>query len=280
MVLETAVAVAAADATRTVSAGMVHKHKAENVWISDPEVLSDASVRFAYDVPMRGIGVRLAELVEVERQAGIYFSHAGLGVPEGDVFVLSSISIRALTDVRSDVPIGSRGFIVVRTGDVGQASRQAGTELTFRLETDTGGAAGSARVRFLPTRVYERLRASSARALTSDVPPIRGVRIGSEGLCEGIVAPDPEDPVLSDHAADHVSAMTVIVSVEQGLIGLGAARLDAIAVEFHSYLEPDVRAVYGLALTSDGAFSGSVQQNGASCATFTGLASLANIENN
>lgn len=52
---------------------MVHKHHAANVW--HKKTLNTRKIHFDYRMPAWVAGPRIADLVEVERQAGIYFVH-------------------------------------------------------------------------------------------------------------------------------------------------------------------------------------------------------------
>lgn len=257
-----------------VPTAMVHKHHAANVWLKNKKTLNTRKIHFDYRTPAWVAGPRIADLVEVERQAGIYFVHDQLGIPTDHVFVLSSISIQRASD--GPVPtVSAGGSITVSEAphpDADSRRRAAETRLAFHLTSASGTAEGEARVRVVPTRVYERMRSRPPASQPRATAPPAGARHKSPIIFKGNVQVDPTDPVLSDHAADHISAMTVIVSVERGLTSLGAAPVREFRIDFHAYLEHGAPAVYEITLVTDGGFTGSVRQNDVVCATFVGEA--------
>ncbi|PET35646.1 hypothetical protein CN514_25000, partial [Bacillus sp. AFS001701] len=59
----------------------VHKVRPENVWIQDPIRESPHSLSALFEVPVGARALRLVDLIEVQRQAGILQAHQQFGVP-------------------------------------------------------------------------------------------------------------------------------------------------------------------------------------------------------
>ena len=242
---------------------LVHKHSADNVWIRQPHPDTGTEARLGYHYPENFEQARLADLIEVQRQAGIFYVHSHLGAPADHVFVLSSISLERLT-LSFDQPhegLADGGSVVVR---LHRAPVGTNTRLSFYLFANAGMATGSASVRLLPRRAYERVRRLTASAPIS-VPATEYVHVFP-------LAIEPHDPLVSDHESDHVPAMAVIVSIEQALIAFGALRVDALSATFASYINKDEQALCRLNLQPDGAFVGVVEQRGTVRVTFEGRA--------
>ena len=71
----------------------VHKSRPENVWIRDLRRESAHTVSAAFRIPPPPGLPRFAELMEVQRQAGMLQLHRQLGVSHDDVLVLASESL-------------------------------------------------------------------------------------------------------------------------------------------------------------------------------------------
>lgn len=256
---------------------MVHKHKAENVWLRRAQVHEDGSLHVEYQHPPETAEGRIADLIEVQRQAGIYYVHSQLHVPEGMVFVLSSISLERVAQTCNQRPpsVPSSGSVVVQAEkSIADAPRASETALTFRMLSSSETAAGAATVRVLSRRVYERMRSYQPGASACNVPrEARQSNVSAEPY-EGTIDVDLQSPLLSDHASDHISAMSVIVAIERSLFERGAVRVDTLSANFHAYLGLNEKATYYLHLGPDGAFNGSVEQTTMHCVTFSGQASL------
>lgn len=252
-------------AHESVPPSLVHKTSADNVWIRQPHSDADTEARLAYHYPENFEQARLADLIEVQRQAGIFYVHSHLGVPTDHVFVLSSISLERLTlslDQTQEI-LSDGGSVVVR---LHRAPVGTNTRLSFYLFASAGMATGGASVRLLPRRAYERVR-----RLTASAPMPVAV---TEYVHVFPLAIEPHDPLVSDHESDHVPAMAVIVSIEQALIAFGALRVDALSATFASYINKDEQALCRLNLQPDGAFVGVVEQTGTVRATLEGRAAV------
>lgn len=261
----------AASENGSVPPSSVHKRDPDSVWIHHPrpQVGNDLHLEFSY--PDDFTSARLVDLIEVQRQAGMYFMHSLLGVPEGRVFILSSISLeRSLWQFERHLDAqAAGGAIVVReyARDVWASPQKAPTELAFKLFANTGAAAGAATVRAISQRAYDRVRRTSA----TPAKPLTG-SVHADYV--GAIVLDRLDPLLSDHASDHVSAMAVLASLERSVLSFGSLRVDALSAEFRRYIEEGEDATYRLSFGADGVFSGIVEQSAAVCATFMGSATV------
>lgn len=253
---------------------LVHKVKAENVWLTQADEVSGGGTCVQFVLPQAFNSGRIADLLEVQRQAGIHFVHTQLGVPSGKVFMLASIALHRSnrTALRDGVTLGGR--VLVRSiDDIDRPSRRQIANLGFQMTVGDGIASGGARVRFLAESAYVRMRRSKqVQQAGGGSPSVAEPLIKSGGLYEAPITVDAEDQLLTDHESDHVSAMAIIVSVEHGLLELGAERVDSFMAEFLEYVEVGLPAHYALSLRPDGAFVGTVQQGERVCATFEGRA--------
>ncbi|WP_460739923.1 hypothetical protein [Microbacterium neimengense] len=245
----------------------MHKRNPDNVWVRYPRPRAESDLHLEFSHPADLAGARLADLIEVQRQAGIFYVHSRLGVPEGDAFVLSSISLErsSWSFERPHDLAAEGGAVVVRegVGDHEVPTRSPSIRLTFDLMANSGAATGAAAVRVISRRAYERVR-----RLTAPEPQ----DVESNWDYAGPIFVDESDPLVTDHSTDHMSAMAVIVSIEQSVLSLGADRVDALSAEFRAYIEEGEGAVCRLSFGADGAFAGAVSQAASVCATFTGRA--------
>lgn len=258
-------------AYRPIPPLLVHKRHPENVWVHHPRPRVENDLHLEYSHPGDLAGARLVDLMEVQRQAGIYYVHSHLGVPEDHVFVLSSISLeRSLWRFEQHLDTqATGGAIVVRecAEEERAPSRRALTRLSFNLLANTGAATGAAAVRTISQRASERVRRMPAPPSTPSAEDVYADRVGA-------IVVDALDPLLSDHSSDHVSAMAVLVSIERSLLSLGALRVDALSAEFQAYIEESMDAIYRLSFGADGAFDGVVEQGASVRATFAGRAAV------
>ena len=147
---------------------LVHKHSADNVWIRQPHPDAGTEARLAYHYPENFEQARLADLIEVQRQAGIFYVHSHLGVPADHVFVLSSISLERLTlsfDQTQEIPADG-GSVIVR---LHRAPVGTNTRLSFYLFANAGMATGGASVRLLPRRASTVRWGASSRSCAAAV---------------------------------------------------------------------------------------------------------------
>ncbi|MFT4051948.1 MAG: AfsA-related hotdog domain-containing protein [Microbacterium sp.] len=258
-------------AYRPIPPSLVHKHSPNNVWVHHPRQRAENDLHLEYSYPMDLAGARLVDLMEVQRQAGIYFAHSHLGVPEDNVFVLSSISLeRSLWRFEQHLDGQAPGGAMVVRECVDEAwapSQRALIKLSFNLLASTGAATGSAAVRTISRRAYERVR-----RLPSPPAGPSADSVYTDHVHVGAIVVDMLDPLLSDHASDHVSAMAVLLSIERSVLSLGALRVDALSADFRAYVEAGEDAIYRLSFGADGTFAGVVEQSAVVCTTFTGRA--------
>lgn len=253
-----------------ISPSLVHKRNPENVWVRQPRPPKERELQLEFSSPAHLSDARLADLIEVQRQAGIYFAHSHLGAPHGHVFILSSVSIERSSwslDRHVDVRSGGGAVVVRECADGHPETRSGFTKLHFQLSAGTGTATGTATVRILSPRAYKRVRRMS-------VPPLPPQTVGGSWRSFGTIIADADDPLLSDHVSDHVPAMAVIMSIEQGVLAAGALRIDALSADFRAYVEEDEEAIYRFSFGEDGAFFGVVEQAATVCAKFIGRGAI------
>lgn len=255
-----------------VESSMVHKRDPKNVLVGGARYDCGGYLALDYAQYLNMAAMRFADLMEVARQAGIYFMHSQRHVPEGMVFVLNSISLeRRPVALSQSFNTGAAGGTIVVDEEIlnGKASPKTQTTLTFHLYSKTGVATGNANVRILPRQVYERLRSPSHtvnRRRARKSWPENGMSHTS------VIDVATDDPLLSDHADDHLPAMVVIVFIEKSVISRGADYIDSLEVIFDRYLEPNTPAACHLELNFDGSFSGAIVQDDTAQVTFCGCA--------
>lgn len=83
---------------------------------------------------------------------------------------------------------------------------------------------------------------------------------------------DHADPILSDHRADHVSAMSVVSTIERLTTDGGrAGQVEALSLQFASYAELEPAPIIEVHVDSALAFTGSLEQEDITRATFDGI---------
>lgn len=238
---------------------LVHKSVAEHVWITSAVETAAAGVSARFRFATFGAHVRLADLIEVQRQAGMIHAHRALGVPPSHVFVLNSIALAATGDWDGAEPTIEGTVRVSADGAASVAAPPRAAGQRFTLESDAGATAvGSSRASFVPRPVYERLRKRHAE-------PLATATAREDAATESFELRPPQgDPLLGDHAVDHVSAMTLISSIEHALIERHPGRrLARLSLDFASYAElGDPPSVLRIAVSREG-FRGVVAQDDA-----------------
>ncbi len=251
-----------------LSPDLAHKVEARNLWLLNAQPVGDARLAFNYRIPDWGPSPRLTDLIEVQRQACTAFCHISLHVPLTDVSMMSRVSIAIDSKMGLTTAIPRIGTVIVGADEVTRkAGRISAVSLSAQFLADeeqpfgVGVVAGS----FLPTSIYERVRAMQPHGL------MRITREQRE-LCEAVnnVGRDPEDPVFADHDSDHISGMTVVATVEREVRGLrNDHAVQAIQVDFFSYL--NIESASHLVLNTDQLqFEGFVEQGGLCCAQVRG----------
>lgn len=245
----------------------VHKVKTENLWLEHAIAVDECSALVAFRMPDARVRNRIADLMEVQRQAGIFFAHQSLGVPMGHIFVLLSISLRI--DQRAILaPSPVSGTVLVQEEPhIKKLKAPAHASLSFLFRNHDVVAQGSARVRFLTPGVYHRMRhvlnvVQDDNLIDPPTPDLKGA-----GSVFGRIDVGLDDHLLTDHLSDHHSAMSVIVAVEHAIHHqLPDRTLVSLDLEFENYLELTAEPVFSLRPSSKDFLAGEVKQNGIRCA--------------
>lgn len=251
--------------TPSIRPAEIHKTDPSNVWIHHAVEESPHSMCANFRVPAsRGVP-RFVDLMEVQRQVGILQAHRQMGVPDTDVFVLDEIALKLVTNYGpSDI---SRHSGVVRAQLVATSSRGRSRSLSqyFALEGPGGLiAVGTAAASLVPHAVYDRVRSRpTAEEGTTSAGPrytyMEPIRVSAE------------DPLLSDHPSDHLTAVQTIADVERvSLEQSSYARVRSLKLEFHRYADADPAPTLQLRVSKSGRLRAEVVQLGVRRAKITG----------
>ncbi len=262
------------DTSGPVHPDEIHKSQPTNVWIHSPKEESAHSLSTDFEVPSEEKPLRFVDLVEVQRQAGILQAHRQLGVPEGEVFTLDMIALKVIARAGvSDMLLDSGR---VRAQIVATAARGKTRSLGqyFTLEGRAGLiAVGKAHASLMPRKVYERVRAQSpvSRPRTTPAPSVRF-------SYEKHLHVDLEDPLLSDHPSDHITAVQAIAGVERAAADIGPQRqLRALKIVFQHYIDIDPVPTLRLREAGESRFLAEVIQQGAVRARATGKLTIRGV---
>lgn len=251
-----------------IFASTAHKTRPEHLWLESVTARGVDHISVSFRLPPTKSSVRFAEVLEVQRQAGIVLSHMVLGVRRTDVFVLNTIHLTLPADFWAAPAECRVGTVRVHTANerrVNENVRSADLRFTFEF-TNGIQAIGSSSVEFLPEAVYERVRRWPAPGLLDPLQPAP-----DSGRSRGEIQPDLSDPILSDHTADHVSAMAMVCAVENSLMELHPRQqICSLAIAFLRYSELSPPPSYEYLLASSGTFSGRIVQDELTKATFDG----------
>ncbi|OFL64793.1 AfsA-related hotdog domain-containing protein [Brevibacterium sp. HMSC063G07] len=242
-----------------------HKRNPFAVWTRTARLEPHGGLTAAYSIPGTVSTFHLSTLMEVQRQAGIVHVHRGLGIPYDHVFVLDLIELRLHEHVER-IPVSGIVNVTVTNSDRG-ARRRLDQEYTI-VTQDGRVAKGRTRARFIPRPVYERLRQRN---------PIGTPDHGDRDLESPEIwhdhpfVIDDTDPILSDHASDHVSAMSVVCALER-ILGAttGEPQLRSLQLEFLHYTELEPRSIIRLQKTEGDNVAGRLMQDGVGKAAFAG----------
>lgn len=251
--------------TVTVSADEVHKRNDDRVWLRTATVDAGGTLTATFDLAPSAPTIRLAELLEVQRQAGLVQVHRHLGVPLDEAFILNLIELDIASRGRS---LGSRvaGELEARFDRVVR-TRGGITLVTqlFTLSTKSGLTAhGYASTTLVPQRIYGRLRRAE-----SPWPPTRASSPHHSGAMRTPFSIDLKDPILSDHESDHVSAMSVVCAIENSLTADGRP-LQSLTLAFRSYGDKSTTSALEVWPRPQAHFTGSLVQDGLIRAVFHG----------
>lgn len=257
-----------------VSRRDVHKRNADHVWLGMAETVSKGVLAASYSVPPFPETLRLVDLMEVQRQAGIVHVHRHLAVPHDEVFALQSIGLSLVRPCLLSLPETRCGIVRVQAKGEEEPSpsgRIRSASHLFEVAARSGlEAYGTSNARFISKVVYERFRRSASSRLKAEQMPKRG----QDGHRERLVI-DKMDPILSDHDSDHIPAMAIACAVEKSVTSPGGRpHLAELSICFHSYVDPLPAPTLVTRLRDGSSFSGIVEQEGVARASFTGRAFL------
>ncbi|MGS0562825.1 hypothetical protein [Microbacterium aurugineum] len=256
--------------TDRLEANAAHKRSLEHLWLDHITADTPDCFSVEFKVPSQEREIRLADLIEVQRQCGIVYGHRHLGVPEDDVFSLVSISFALTGPTRNPGPLSARGTVHARlfeTQDVRGRPRSA--DVRFHLIDEHGGEGrGAALARFVPRHTYDRLRSRRVR------PASHATEITCPPEVE-IIRADRSDRVLADHDSDHVTAMAMLCAIESSLaMGTGSdprrLGLSSLSMIFTDYLNADPPPTFAYLVSPGGSVDGHVAQSEARRAEFSG----------
>ncbi len=268
-----------------VSPDLAHKVNRDNLWLSAVHERGEDALVFAFELPDRAATApTFSDYVEVQRQAGLAFSHLQLGVPTDSVSLLSSVATE-LGGAGHPRALPRSGRVSVRADEVTrQAGRVTGVVLAIEFAAD-GLLVGEGVIsgKFLPRKLYERLRSprtgetgttTGETGTTTRETPDPG-EINDPGVALGsriveVLAVDPANPILSDHDSDHISGMAVVCAIDK-LVGerFPAHALRSLRTEFLAYIEKDPAARLIVEIDGD-SFAARVVQSGSACALVSG----------
>lgn len=261
-------------AARTVlpiTAADVHKRDADNIWLSAAAAESDDLLVASFCIPPLSPRMRFVELMEIQRQVGMLQAHRQLGVPLDEVIILNKITlVTANTQLLSSATHSSRrGKVRVRASETRKnGNRTRGAIQHFRFEADSGLLAhGLSMTAFVGQPVYERLRhrgpASGAGGCTD--------RFASSTTRREPLSDVAEDPITSDHALDHVSAMQTACAVERSVTGAHNRKsIASLVIDFESFAELHPVPMLVTSIGADGSILGALEQDGRVRASFSG----------
>lgn len=249
---------------------LVHKSESRNIWLSAAELNLDGSLKLSFEIPA-DLHPRFAEYVEVQRQATHAFAHLCLSVPDGALSMLETAEIVLSDAMLQETRIPHAGHVVVYQSIAG-AHRGGVFDINVTVEfftTDGAIAVGKVSGKYLPQRLYDRLRTSTPMRT---VPEIAGTY--GEAPPAQIIEPfvvDLTNPILSDHDTDHVSGMAVICATEQIVaLYLPNRALMQLSTAFLAFIEKDSPAFLELKVTGN-TFITTVVQGDRLCARSDGI---------
>ena len=243
-----------------------HKQDPRNLWLTTAVIDEQGSFSAGFVIPAHDNPLRLVDLIEVERQAGIVFAHHNLAIRSDFVFVLTGISLDVVSPADWHGNGGLSGRVTVSLADPPEAQSIRQARMHFALETHQGPLAwGTAAVRFLPPALYARLRgrAMEDQSRLKDGTPL-------EALNPNIVFLDLMDPLVGDHSSDHVSGMAVAVGIERTLTARSGGSLRRLSLVFQEYIEHLSPLLLSVDDHRRGQVVGRVHQAGVTKATFSG----------
>lgn len=255
----------------TVPAEFAHKADHRNLWLTGVDGRDSRSVAFGFRIP-DAVQPGIAEYVEVQRQATHAFAHLQLGVPLGSRALLSTAEL--LLDEGWRV-LPRSGRVAVRANIDDRAARGvADIDVGLRFIAPVGPGSRDERIgegritgKYLPQRLYDRIRGSSARRSAAAVDAVTEPPVGQ--VVEEL-AVDVGNPILGDHESDHISGMVVVCAAER-LAGqhFPERRLRGLVTRFFAFIEKSDPAHVVLQVIDDRVVA-TVMQRGIPCAQADG----------
>ena len=249
---------------------LVHKSESRNIWLSAAELNLDGSLKLSFEIPA-DLHPRFAEYVEVQRQATHAFAHLCLSVPDGALSMLETAEIVLSDAMPQETRFPHAGYVVVCQTIAG-APRGGVYNINVTVEfftTDGAIAVGKVTGKYLPQRLYDRLRTSAPRRTVPEIAETFG-EVPPAQVVEPFVV-DLTNPILSDHETDHVSGMAVVCATEQIVaLYLPNRTLIQLSTAFLAFIEKDSPAFLELKVTGN-TFIATVVQGDRLCATSEGI---------
>lgn len=232
----------------------VHKAHERNQWVDrwlpDPGKQAFTAVR-----PLCLATASMAELVELQRQAGTAFAHLNMGVPLDRVFMLSRIRTERVSGPGVSDAAEPLRIDVSLERSASKGSQALETDFAFFLSQGETVVEGRSTAVFVSPRLYPRLR-SGQRSAGLEPPRM-------ERIVTSLVVDDPTHPLTSDHASDHLSAMTMLLSVEAQLEKVSQGGVASLDARFASYVGLDGDAVLSVGRTdSPSGYRGGLEHQG------------------
>ncbi|KAA0959847.1 hypothetical protein FQ142_13340 [Microbacterium sp. ANT_H45B] len=239
-----------------VRAEEIHKSRPANVWIHRTVAETAHSLTAHFDLPDASSSPRFVDFVEVQRQIGILQAHRQLGVPERDVFILDKISLRLVAPTAPGDASSARGIIRAHLVATGGGGRSRSLTQYFSLEGATGLiAVGKAASSLLPRTVYERIRRQSPTSTN-------GISLRSNYTYSEPIRIDPDDPLVSDHPSDHLTAIQTIADVERvALRQTPSTNVRSLKLTFQRYAELEPSPTLRLKVSGTGRLVAEVTQH-------------------
>lgn len=256
--------------TTTVPKELVHRASVSEVMLTDWARIDDEHYTVAAQWP-RGHGFFTHvdgchdPLIAAEtiRQAGILLAHAEFGVPLGNHFMVSDLSVHVDPE---HVRVGWTPATLELKVTCSEVKRRGKDLAGYRISVDIHrdgrlAATGGGSLTCITAKVYQRLRAGhlpeggmpQVIGLTApEAPQVVGRTSPTDVVLSPIGEPnrwqlrvDTRHPVLFDHMVDHVPGMVLIEAARQAATAtLGRTALPlGVSSEFRRYVELDAPCV-------------------------------------
>lgn len=259
------------DTRMRVSMADTHKRIPGSVWLHTAGVASNGALSASYRIPPFRKIVRLADIMEVQRQAGIVHVHQHLAVSRDAAFALHSIELSIRHPKLLSSTDSREGIVQVQAAGVARAGGQVRSATQhFAIDAKSGlEAHGTSQATFIPKAVYARVRRNVLTRHSSEQAATPFEKFEHREL----LINDLTDPILSDHAADHFSAMAMVCAIERSVTQFDERpTLASLSIDFHSYAELSPAPALVMNIREDGSFRGTVDQEAIARASFSGQA--------